>query len=61
MIGLEGNLGRAPRTGPKPNAPARDTEPIHAPYERNESFDGKMDGVAVEPQSRRQNVEPDQR
>ena len=44
MIGLEGNLGRAPRTWTKPNTPARDTEPIHAPYERNESFDGKTLG-----------------
>ena len=41
MIGLEGNLGRAPRTWLKPNTAARDTEPIHAPYERGDNFDGK--------------------
>lgn len=44
MIGLEGNLGRAPRTWLKPNTAARDTEPIHAPYERNEDFNGKTLG-----------------
>lgn len=44
MLGLEGNLGRAPRTWLKPNTAARDTEPIHAPYERNENFDGKTLG-----------------
>lgn len=44
MIGLEGNLGRAPRTWLKPETAARDTEPIHAPYERNEDFDGKTLG-----------------
>ena len=44
MIGLEGNLGRAPRTWMKPNTAARDTEPIHGPYERNENFDGKTLG-----------------
>jgi len=41
MLGLEGNLGRSPRTWLKPNTPARDTEPIHAPYERSDNFDGK--------------------
>lgn len=44
MIGLEGNLGRAPRTWFKPDTPARDTEPIHAPYERSDDFDGKTLG-----------------
>ncbi|MDE5814110.1 MAG: glycoside hydrolase 43 family protein [Muribaculaceae bacterium] len=44
MIGLEGNLGRAPRTWLKPETAARDTEPIHAPYERNEDFNGKTLG-----------------
>lgn len=41
MLGLEGNLGRAPRTWLKPNTAARDTEPIHAPYGRSENFDGR--------------------
>ncbi len=44
MIGLEGNLGRAPRTWLKPETAARDTEQIHAPYDRNENFDGKKLG-----------------
>ncbi len=44
ILGLEGNLGRAPRTWLKPNTAARDTEPIHAPYERSENFDGKTLG-----------------
>ena len=44
MIGLEGNTGRAPRTWLKPETAARDTEPIHAPYERNEDFNGKQLG-----------------
>lgn len=44
MLGLEGNLGRAPRTWLKPNTAARDTEPIHAPYERSDNFDGKALG-----------------
>ena len=44
MIGLEGNLGRAPRTWLKPETESRDTETIHAPYERNEDFNGKMLG-----------------
>ncbi len=46
MFGLEGNLGRAPRTWFKPNIPAAaaaDERP-HAPYERNETFDGKQLG-----------------
>ena len=40
MIGLEGNLGRAPRTWFKPNT---SSEP-HAPYNRNENFDDKTLG-----------------
>ena len=36
MIGLEGNLGRAPRTWFKPNINT-DIKP-HAPYQRNEDF-----------------------
>ena len=42
FLGLEGNLGRAPRTWFKPNI--KDTETIapHAPYDRNENFDGKQ-------------------
>ena len=40
MIGLEGNLGRAPRTWFKPNT---SPEP-HAPYNRNENFDDKTLG-----------------
>ncbi len=39
MIGLEGNLGRAPRTWFKPDTGASD-EP-HAPYVRSEDFNGK--------------------
>ena len=41
MLGLEGNLGRSPRTWLKPNTPYRDTEVPHAPYERSDNFDGK--------------------
>lgn len=44
MLGLEGNLGRAPRTWLKPNTTAKDTEPIHAAYNRNEDFNGKTLG-----------------
>ncbi|MCD7722020.1 MAG: glycoside hydrolase 43 family protein [Prevotellaceae bacterium] len=44
MLGLEGNLGRAPRTWFKPNIPAAKDEQPHAPYERNETFDGKQLG-----------------
>lgn len=36
MIGLEGNLGRAPRTWTKPVQ----GQPLRAPYERNEDFNG---------------------
>ena len=42
MLGLEGNLGRAPRTWLKPAIHA-EVAP-HAPYQRNESFDGKALG-----------------
>ena len=41
MVGLKGNLGRAPRTWLKPGSQA--VEP-HAPYIRNENFDGKALG-----------------
>ncbi len=45
MLGLEGNLGRAPRTWLKPNAPyvavpQQQTVP-HAPYVRSDDFNGK--------------------
>ncbi len=40
MVGLEGNPGRAPRTWLKPSTAARDSETPHAPYERNDNFDG---------------------
>ena len=56
MVGLEGNLGRAPRTWYKPDASMKcygtswslyggdGAQPISAPYERNENFDGKALG-----------------
>jgi len=57
MIGLKGNLGRAPRTWFKPDAslncigtalscygPGREAQPMKAPYDRNENFDGKTLG-----------------
>ncbi len=46
MLGLEGNLGRAPRTWLKPNIPgtAADASQMKAPYERSENFDGKKLG-----------------
>ena len=40
MIGLEGNLGRAPRTWLKPNV-SGNASPASAPYNRNEDFDSK--------------------
>ena len=48
MVGLEGNLGRAPRTWFKPGVqsvvePQQQTQP-HAPYNRCENFDGKTLG-----------------
>ena len=42
MLGLEGNLGRAPRTWIKPDIVAN-VKP-HAAYNRNENFDGKQLG-----------------
>ncbi len=44
MLGLEGNLGRAPRTWLKPNIPGAESITPHAPYERNEDFNGKALG-----------------
>ena len=54
MIGLEGNLGRAPRTWFKPDAsiscrgtvlscygPDNKPQPMRAPYERSDNFNGK--------------------
>lgn len=41
MIGLEGNLGRAPRTWLKPNIPGATAVKPHAPYDRNDDFNGK--------------------
>ena len=48
MVGLPGNLGRAPRTWFKPGVasvavPQQQTQP-HAPYVRSENFDGKQLG-----------------
>ena len=46
MLGLEGNLGRAPRTWMKPNIPGSvaDASQAKAPYERSENFNGKALG-----------------
>ena len=46
MLGLEGNLGRVPRTWFKPNIPsaALSQQQPHAPYERSENFNGKQLG-----------------
>jgi len=46
MLGLEGNLGRAPRTWIKPQIPGSvaDASQAKAPYERSENFDGKALG-----------------
>ena len=44
MIGLEGNLGRAPRTWLKPDVPCTQDIKPHAPYERNENFNGRAFG-----------------
>lgn len=45
MIGLEGNLGRAPRTWFKPMSVATQSQTVpHAPYNRNENFNGKALG-----------------
>jgi beta-xylosidase len=48
MVGLEGNLGRAPRTWLKPNVqsvavPQQQAKPF-APYQRSEDFNGKTLG-----------------
>ena len=48
MIGLKGNLGRAPRTWYKPDTVlgcygiGEEAQPIRAPYDRNENFNGKQ-------------------
>ena len=45
FLGLEGNLGRAPRTWFKPNIKVAQQDAVaHAPYDRNENFDGKKLG-----------------
>ena len=50
MVGLKGNLGRAPRTWFKPDtmlgcyAVGEASQPIRAPYERSENFNGKTLG-----------------
>lgn len=44
MLGLEGNLGRAPRTWTKPDIPGAENIKPHAAYERDEKFDGKTLG-----------------
>lgn len=44
MVGLEGNLGRAPRTWTKPNIPGTENIKPHAAYNRNEDFNGKQLG-----------------
>ena len=46
MIGLEGNLGRAPRTWFKPGFVATQSQQTvaHAPYNRNEDFNGESLG-----------------
>ena len=50
MIGLKGNLGRAPRTWFKPDtklgcyAIGEEPQPMRAPYDRNENFNGKQLG-----------------
>jgi len=46
MLGLEGNLGRAPRTWLKPNVQsvAVSQQQPYAPYERSENFNGKTLG-----------------
>ena len=46
MLGLEGNLGRAPRTWIKPNVSSQTSQTSipRGPYERSESFDNKVLG-----------------
>ncbi len=47
MVGLKGNLGRAPRTWFKPDVSSvavPQQQPPHAPYQRSETFNGKTLG-----------------
>lgn len=44
MLGLEGNLGRAPRTWTKPDIDGTADIKPHAAYERDEDFNGKQLG-----------------
>ena len=44
MLGLEGNLGRAPRTWTKPDIPGTENIKPHPAYERDEDFNGKQLG-----------------
>ena len=44
MVGLEGNLGRAPRTWFKPGTRSEVSTKVCAPYDRNENFNGKTLG-----------------
>lgn len=50
MIGLKGNLGRAPRTWYKPDTAmgcygvGEEAQPIRAPYDRNDNFNSKQLG-----------------
>ena len=50
MVGLKGNLGRAPRTWFKPDTKSgiygagEEPQPMRAPYERSDNFDGKTLG-----------------
>lgn len=44
VLGLEGNLGRAPRTWTKPDIPGTENIKPHAPYNRSEDFNGKTLG-----------------
>lgn len=44
MLGLEGNLGRAPRTWTKPDIPGTEDIKPHPAYERDENFNGKQLG-----------------
>lgn len=41
MLGLPGNLGRAPRTWFKPDTSGRDSVTPHAAYQRSDDFNGK--------------------
>ena len=50
MVGLNGNYGRAPRTWFKPGTQmgkqrnGEEVQPLHAPYDRNDRFEGKSLG-----------------